>query len=153
MPAECKIAEPSGTPRAARLFRTLLRPEVATGVVNEISQRALTVPEARAIARPFFTRKSMTDADALAFVGKLKQQREITPAERQAIALSVTQSELISDEDVKAAKQWIEKDNPSLKTIESHAEELRKKTAPEPRLFPQVEPVKQSVREFHRNLQ
>jgi G3E family GTPase len=95
----------------------------------------------------------MTDAEALAFVGKLKQRGEITPAERQAIALSVTQSELISDEDVKQAEQWIAKENPSLEMIESHAEELRKRTAPELRLFPQVGTVKQSVQEFHRNSQ
>jgi hypothetical protein len=152
MPAECRIAQPSGIPQTLRLWKTLLRPEVATGVVNEITQRALTVPEARAVARPFFTKGPMTDAEALAFVGKLKQ-REITPAEREAIALSVTQSELISDADVKAAEQWIAKENPSLEAIKSHAEEIRKRTAPELRLFPQVEPVKQSAHEFHRNLQ
>ena len=153
MPAECKIAQPSGTPQALRLWKSLLRPEIATGVFNEINQRTLTVPEARAVARPFFTQKPMTDAEALAFVGKLKQRGEITPAERQAIALSVTQSELISDEDVKQAEQWIAKENPSLETIESHAEELRKRTAPELRLFPQNGTLKQSVQEFHRNLQ
>lgn len=153
MPAECKIAQPSGTPQALRLWKTLLRPEIATGVFNEIRQRTLTVPEARAVARPFFTQKPMTDADALQFVGKLKRQGEITPAEQQAIALSVTQSELISDEDVKQAEQWIAKENPSLEMIESHAQELRKRTAPEVRLFPQVGTVKQSVQEFHRNLQ
>jgi hypothetical protein len=153
MPAECKIAQPSGTPQALRLWKTLLRPEIATGVFNEISQRTLTVPEARAVARPFFTREPMTDAEALAFVGELKQRGEIAPAERQAIALSVTQSELISDEDVKQAEQWIAKENPSLETIASHAEELRKRTAPELRLFPQVGAVKQSVQEFHRDLQ
>jgi len=153
MPAECKIAQPSGTPQALRLWKTLLLPEIAAGVFNEINQRTLTVPEARAVARPFFTSEPMTDAEALAFVGKLKQRGEITPAERQAIALSVTQSELISDEDVKQAEQWIAKENPSLEMIESHAEELRKRTTPELRLFPQVGTVKQSVQEFHRNSQ
>jgi hypothetical protein len=153
MPAECKIAQPSGTPQALRLGKTLLHPEIATGVFNEIGQRTLTVPEARAVARPFFTRKPMTDADALKFVAKLKRQREITPAEQQAIALSVIQSELVSDEEVKATQQWIEKENPSLEAIEARAEEVRKKTAPELRLFPQVGTVKQSVQEFHRNLQ
>ena len=153
MPAECKIAQPSGTPQALRLWKSLLRPEIATGVFNEINQRTLTVPEARAVARPFFTQKPMTDAEALAFVDKLKQRGEITPAEQQAIALSVTQSALISDEDVKQTEQWIAKENPSLKTIESHAEELRKRTTPELRLFPQNGTLKQSVQEFHRNLQ
>jgi len=152
MPAECKIVQPSGTPQPLVGWKTLLRPEVATGVVNEISQRTLTVPEARAVARPFLTNGAMTDADALAFVSKLKQ-REITPGEQEAIALSVTQSELIKDADVKAAEEWIAKENPSLEAIESRADELRKRTAPEPRLFPQVEPVKRSVQEFHRNLQ
>lgn len=153
MPAECKLAQPSGTPQALRSWKTLVRPEIATGVLNEINQRTLTVQEARAVARPFFTQKPMSDADALQFVDKLKRQGEITPAEQQAISLSVTQSELISDEDVKATQQWIEKENPSLEAIESHAEQLRKRTTPQVRLFPQLGTVRQSVQEFHRDRQ
>jgi hypothetical protein len=152
MPAECKIAPPSPTSRALRLSRTL-RPEVASGVFNEISERPLNVPQARAIARPFFTQRQMTDADALEFVAKLKRQREITPAEHQVITLSVMQSELISDEEVKAAEQWIEKENPSLDTIESRAEEVRKKRVAEPRLFPGASTLKQSLQNFQLELQ
>jgi G3E family GTPase len=90
----------------------------------------------------------MTDADALQFVAKLKRQGAITPSEQQAISLSVTQSELISDEEVKAAQQWIEKENPSLETIETRAEQARKKTVSQPRLFPGVSPLKQSLQNF-----
>ena len=148
MPAECKLAQPSGTPQALHSWKTLLRPEIATGVFNEINQRTLTVSEARAVARPFFTQKPMTDADALQFVAKLKRQGAITPSEQQAISLSVTQSELISDEEVKAAQQWIEKENPSLETIETRAEQARKKIVSQPRLFPGVSPLKQSLQNF-----
>jgi G3E family GTPase len=95
----------------------------------------------------------MTDADALEFVAKLKRQGEITPAEHQVIALSVMQSELISDEEVKAAEQWIEKENPSLDTIESRAEEVRKKKVAEPRLFPGATTLKQSLQNFQLELQ
>jgi Protein of unknown function (DUF1353) len=53
MPAECKIAQPSGTPQALRLWKTLLRPEIATGVFNEINQRTLTVPRSQSCRPPF----------------------------------------------------------------------------------------------------
>ena len=97
----------------------------------EINERKLSLPEARAVARPFFTRGPMSDADAVEFVTKLKERRNLTPADQQVIALSVMQSELISDEEVKRAEQWIERENPSLEKIESRAEEMRNKRVTE----------------------
>ena len=100
------------------------------------------------MARPFFTQGPMTDAGAVEFVTKLKKRIDVTPAERQVIALSVMQSELISDEEVKGVEQWIETKDPSLETIESRAEEMRNKRVFELRLFPQVKPLKQSLEAY-----
>jgi hypothetical protein len=147
MPAACKIAEPAGTSTALSSWKSLT-PDVASELVAEIHRRELTLPEARAVARPFFTRGAMNDSGALEFVAKLKTRSNITPAEQQVIALSVTQSELISDEDVKGVEQWIEKENPSLEQIESRAEEMRNRRVTELRLFPEVRTLKRSLKNF-----
>jgi hypothetical protein len=144
MPAKCKIAQPSATAPAMGLSKNLY-PNLASGLLGEINKRELTLPEARAVARPFFTQGPMTDADAVEFVTKLKKRTDVTPAERQVIALSVVQSELISDEEVKGIEQLIEKENPSLETIESRAEEMRNRKLFELRLFPQVKTLLQSL--------
>lgn len=151
MPAKCKIAQASGTPSASGLSKNL-RSDLASGLLREINGRQLTLPEARAVARPFFTRGPMTDADATEFVTKLKARTDVAPAEREVIALSVMQSELISDKEVKGAEQWIEKEDPSLETIESRAEELRNRKPSERRLFPQVSELNQSLEDYRLEL-
>jgi len=148
MPETCKIAQPAGKSSTPSSWKTL-GSDVATGLLQEINERKLTLPEARAVARPFFTRGPMTDADAVEFVTKVKGKTDVPLADRQVIALSVMQSELISDEEVRAAEQWIEKENPSLETIESRAEEMRSKRVSELRLFPQVRTLKQSLENFY----
>jgi hypothetical protein len=147
MPATCKIAQRSGTPPPPSSWENLSS-DVATGVLGEINKRKLTLSEARAVARPFFTRGPMIDADAAEFVTKLKERSDVTAAERQVIALSVMQSELISEGEVKQAEQWIEKEDPSLETIESRAEEMRNKKVDELRLFPQASALKQSLEAY-----
>ena len=148
IPAKCKIAPSPGGPSGFVQFVGDLRPEISRKLEQEIATRTLSAPEARAVARPFFTRGQMTDKDAIAFVSELKsKKRELKPEEQQLIAISVIQSELMSDGEVKETEQWIKKENPSLELIESKAEEKRGQKLAEPRLFPQIrelmEPFKQ----------
>ena len=154
MPKECKIAQPATPGFVSRVWLKSLAPQLSTKLVQEIGGRNLTLPEAKAVARPFFTQGRMTDADATDFVTKLKK-RDIKPEEQEAIALSVIQSERFSDDDVKGIEQWVEKDNPSLETIEARAEATRKTAAEkeisELRLFPQVQELRQSVESFSRD--
>ena len=142
MPAACRIASPSGTPPALRSRSDL--PPSATGdeILRVIASRKLTLPEARAVARPFFTRGPMTDADATEFAAKLQHRTDLTPEERQVIALSVAESERISDEEVRNVEQWIEKNDPPLETIQVQAEEVRQKKITELRLFPEATRLK-----------
>lgn len=147
MPAACKIAHPSRMAPTLNSWKAL-QPDVVAGLFAEINERKLTLPEARAVARPFFTRGPMTDRDAVEFVTKLKERTDLTPADRQVIALSVAQSELITDEEVKGAEQWVERENPSLEKIESRGEEMRNRRVTELRLFPEVRALKQSLENF-----
>jgi hypothetical protein len=147
MPALCKLAPPSGTPLGLRSWLKF-RPEVAGGLWREINDRTLTLPEARAVARPFFSRSAMTDKDAIEFVSKFKGKTDLTPEERNVIMLSVLQSELFSDGEVKQVEQWVEKENPPLDTIESRADEARKRNVAELRLFPKIEGLRQSLQDW-----
>ena len=137
MPADCLVASPVGGSRIRKVWRNLPPQEVVSKLWQTILQRNLTVPETRAVARPFFPRGPMTDADANKFVMTLKE-RGAKPEEQDLIALSVMQSEQISDNNVREIERWIEKENPSLETIESRAEEMRGRKTFESRLFPEV---------------
>ena len=145
MPANCRIASPSpaGTPPVSRVRSDLPSPAAGDEILKVIANRKLTLPEARAVARPFFTRGPMTDADATEFAAKLQHRTDLTPEERQVIALSVAESERFSDEDVKKVEQWIEKENPPLEKIETQAEEARQKKVTELRLFPEATSLKE----------
>jgi hypothetical protein len=143
MPANCMIAQIS---RPAGTIRSFQIPSSITArLTQEITTRTLSLPETRAVARPFFTHGPMTDANATAFVTQLRA-RQIKPEEQQAIALSVMQSEVFSDEEVNATRQWIERENPSLESIEARAETKREQRNFEPRLFPQVRELKDLFR-------
>jgi len=108
----------------------------------------LSLAEAKAVARPFFTQGAMTDTDALALVGKLQERIEVTPEERRIILLSVIQSELISDEEVMQLELWIEQANPSMKVIESKAEQFRNRRITELRLFPNVRGLLKTANDY-----
>lgn len=59
----------------SRLWQKSLAPQLSTKLMQEIGGRNLTLPEAKAVARPFFTQGPMTDADATDFVTKFKEAR------------------------------------------------------------------------------
>jgi hypothetical protein len=96
-------------------------------LMQVIKSRTLSASETKAVARPFFTTKAMTGADAAALVAQLKQ-RNLNADESYIISLSVIQSAHISDADVKVSEAWVEKENPSLEAIERRAEQLRNKS-------------------------
>jgi hypothetical protein len=135
MPASCMVSKQSGPSATVQSFQ--LPSSITTKLTEEIAARTLSVPEAKAVARPFFTHGPMTDKDATEFVASLKG-REIKPEEQQLIALSVVQSEFFSDEEVIATRRWIETENPALEVIEAKAEEKRTQRNVEPRLFPEI---------------
>ena len=143
MPASCLLASPSATPLAAVSQPDIPSLATADEIQEVMARRKLTLPEARAVARPFFTKGPMSDPDAVKKVAELQQRTDLTREERQAIALSVAQSERISDEEVKKVEEWIEKEDPPLETIETQAEEARAKTVTELRLFPEATRLKQ----------
>ena len=146
MPKDCRLAGPSGTPPAMQAMM-MPRPEIGEQIVRESEQGRLSLPETRAVAQPFFNQGAMSDTDANQFVAKLKD-RKLTAAERAVITLSVLQGELVDEEEVRGIEQWVEKENPSLETIESRAEEIRNRRITELRLFPKVEGLKQSFEEW-----
>ncbi len=145
MPKDCLLAAPSGTPPAMQSFM-LPTTDIAQQVVQEIKERQITLPEARAVARPFFNRSAMSDKDATQFAAELKG-RDLSAAERAAISLSVLQSEWVSEEEVRGLEQWVERENPALEKVEARAEELRSRRITELRLFPKVEALRQSIQE------
>jgi hypothetical protein len=111
MPAQCKLNPP-------------IDAELQAKVAHAIQARPLSMAETKAVARPFFSVRAMSDAEAAKFVADLKQ-RTLNPKETYAVAFSVIQSSQFSDA-VKKTKSWIGKENPSLKAIEERAEQTRK---------------------------
>jgi Protein of unknown function (DUF1353) len=146
MPPECMKDEPSTTPRVSGSWRP--PPDLGNDIWREIKRRVLSPAEIRAVARPFFTRGPMTDSDAIGFVARLKKTSDLTLVERQAIALSVIQFELVSDEEVIELERWINEKNPPLEMVESTAEQLRNTNVTELRLFPDVRGLKQAVDDY-----
>lgn len=137
MPANCKINLP-------------VKASIQTKLLQTIQSRSLTPAETKAVARPFFTTRAMTQASAEKFVTHLRQRR-VTSAETRIIALSVIQSERFSDDDVKQVESWIKTENPSLKAIKARAEQTRKQKQEQlrksaafkgkvgqPQLFPEI---------------
>ena len=112
MPKDCLLATPSGTPPQIGALK-ISTTDVAQQVVRESQRRALTLPEARAVARPFFNQKAMSDQDAKEFVAKLKT-REPLGSRPERDYLSVLQSEWVSDEEVRGIEQWVERESPPL---------------------------------------
>ena len=112
MPAVCKLSPP-------------VKASIQTKLLRIIRSRPLTSAETKAVARPFFTNRTMTQAGAAKLVSRLKQRR-VTPEEERIIALSVIQSEQFSDDDVKQVESWSETEKPSLETTEARAEQTRK---------------------------
>lgn len=142
IPAPCKLAPPAAAAATAATAATAPLnnppgPDVFSKILKEIETRALTPAEAKAVARPFFTKGEMSDADATEFVTRLKRQRAESEM-KDAIVESVIQSERFSDEDVRKIEGWIEKENPDLEMIERRAEEERRKKIAKLRLFPQI---------------
>jgi hypothetical protein len=144
----------------ACVMRSPIETAVQKKLVGVIQRRVLSPAETRAVARPFFTNRKMTQTAAMKFVVGLKHRR-VTPEEASAISLSVAQSEQFSETDVKQIESWIKKENPSLNTIKSRAEETRKqkrrqqvenaklKSNSKPRLFPDLpELARQSFDNF-----
>lgn len=150
MPKDCLLTSPSSTPPEMQSLM-IPKPEIAQALVTEIRQRSLTLPEARAVARPFFNRSAMSDQEATQFAARLKE-KELSAAAQEAITLSVLQSEWVSEEEAHGIEQWIEKDNPPLEAIEVRAQELRARKIMELRLFPQVEALKQAAQARSGNL-
>lgn len=111
MPAKCRLSPP-------------IDPEVQAKVAQAIQARPLSIAETRAVARPFFTARAMSDADATKFVANLKK-RPLNHKERYTVTFSVIQSAKFSDDAVKQTKSWIQKENPSLKEIEARADQAR----------------------------
>jgi len=147
MPGDCMVTPTIETFRrkyGSNPGQKLPAPEVIEALWQEITTRPLTLPEARAVARPFFPTKLMTDDDATSFIQALKD-RNVTDEEKAVIALSVIQSERLGDEELKGIEQWIEKENPSLEAVERRAEEIRTRRISELRLFPQVRELLESL--------
>lgn len=112
MPEECKLKSP-------------VRASVQRKLVQVIQNRTLSPAETRTVARPFFTDRPMSDVAATKFVARLKR-RPVTSEEAAVISLSVGQSQLSSDIDLKQLEKWIKKENPSVETLKTRAEETRK---------------------------
>jgi len=139
MPAVCKTAAPATSPsRIARQWPKLLKPGVVDQLWQIIHSRQLTVAEARAVARPFFNRTAMSDADAIAFVEALRKT-EVTQEEKDLITLSVILSQRFDENDVKQIEEWIRREDPSLEQIEVRAEDMRRSSrVVEPLIFSEI---------------
>jgi len=139
MPAVCKAAPlPPGPSRIARQWPALRKPDVVDQLWQIIRSRQLTVAEARALARPFFNRTTMSDADAIAFVEALRKT-EVTQEEKDLITFSVILSQRFDENHVREIEEWIRNENPSLDQIESRAEEMRGSSRViEPLIFPEI---------------
>ncbi len=138
MPDICKAAPlPRRSSRLAMQWPGLLTPDVVDQLWQTIRNRPLTVAEARAVARPFFNRASMTDAGAMDFVNTLRQ-KEPTAEEKDLITLSVFISQRFDEKHVAEIEDWVRRENPSLEEIESRAEEIRAIRLAEPHIFPDV---------------
>ena len=146
MPASCMTEESPGRFHGAGSWPP--PPVVDDNLWREIRQGTLSLLEARAVARPFFTQGPITDDDAIALVAKLQRRTDLTHEERQIVFLSVVQSELISDEEVAQLEQWIEQANPPLEVIEAQAEQLRNRRLTELRLFPRVRGLLQAANDY-----
>ncbi len=143
MPKDCLLAAPAGTPPGMSSLK-LPAAEIAQQVMRAVAQGLISLPEARAVARPFFNRSAMSDQDATQFVAKLKG-RQLSAAEEAVISLSVWQSEWVSEEEVRGLEQWVEREDPSFEKLEARAEELRRRRVTELRLFPKVEVLRQAL--------
>jgi hypothetical protein len=151
-PKECLVQPPASSATPWKSFvipsSSLVNSHgVPARLASEIDRRSLNLPEARAVARPFFNSAVMTDADAVRFAANLKK-RPLSLEEQLAITQSVLQSELVSDDEVKAVETWVKNENPSTKALESRAEELRNRKITELRLFPEVEGLRESLQQF-----
>lgn len=142
MPDICKAAPgPQRSSRLARQWPGLLTPHAVEELWQTIRNRQLTVAEARAVARPFLNRVSMTDADATDFVNALRQ-KEPTAEEKDLITLSVIISQRFDERHVTKIEEWIRRENPSLEEIESRAEEMRAARLIRPHIFPDVQALR-----------
>lgn len=138
MPDVCKAAPlPGRSSRLATQWPGLLTPKVVDQLWQTIRNRPLTVAEARAVARPFFNRASMSDAAAVDFVKALKETHP-TQEERELITLSVILGQRFDENHVVEIEDWIRRENPSVEEIESRAEEMRAMRVREPQIFPDV---------------
>jgi hypothetical protein len=145
MPAACKGAPlPARTSRIAMQWPSVLKPDVVDKLWQTIRSRQLTVAEARAVARPFFNRASMSDADAIAFVEALRETGA-TQEEKDLITLSVILSQRFDEKHVTEIEKWIRSKDPSLKEIESKAQKMRSVRVVDSHIFPDVPTLRRAL--------
>ena len=138
MPAACKdVPQPARPSRIARQYPSIIQPGIVQALWAKIYSRDLTIAEARAVARPFFNRASMTDADAIAFVKALRDSRP-TPEEMDLVTVSVILSQHFDEQHVAEIEEWVRQENPSLEEIEARAEERRLIRVIDPNIFPEI---------------
>ena len=145
MPDCCKEAPiPCPSSRLAMQWPGLH--DVVDQLWQTIRNRPLTVAEARAVARPFFNRGSITDADAIDFVNALKE-KEPTAEEKYLITLSVIISQRLDEKGVAKIEKWVREENPSFEEIEHRADKMRAIRLVKLRIFPDVPVLRRPLNE------